>query len=140
MPSRQPNVIIIQSDDQGYGDFSCIALRTCKHPISTGCTMRASASPIPMSHRCVRPTQNGYATGLFGKWHLGDADSGRKVSGMEHAPARRILEEYVEHCVGHCFFRTHDGTAYEGYITVDEAEDVIHFTCAFSPLSWNAAE
>lgn len=106
---KQPNVIIIFSDDQGYGDLSCHGNPVLKTPnldklydqsirfddfhTASVCTpsrgelmtglyaMRNKAMMVPAGRNLLRldvPTMpevfaaNGYSTGLFGKWHLGD--------------------------------------------------------------------
>ena len=107
--SGKPNVIIILTDDQGYGDLSCTgnpvletpaldnlhneSLRFNDFHVAPLCTptrgqlmtgidgMRSNCSAvtkarfIPKRDLIMMPQifkDNGYATGLFGKWHLGD--------------------------------------------------------------------
>ena len=106
---RQPNVILIVTDDQGYGDLSCHGNPTLKTPnldllhsrsyrftdfhVSPFCTptraalmtgryaARTGAYRTSSGRTRLHPrektlgdlfTLNGYATGMFGKWHLGD--------------------------------------------------------------------
>jgi len=106
---RMPNVILIITDDQGYGDFSCHGnpeLRTPHldhlhgqsvrmtdfHVDPTCSPTRASlltgrySSRTGVWHTIMGRSQirrdeitmadvfsrNGYRTGIFGKWHLGD--------------------------------------------------------------------
>ena len=107
--AERPNVIIILSDDQGYGDFSCHGNPVLKTPsldklyresirfsnfhVSPLCTptrgqllsgmdaMRNGAATVLTGRNLLRRditimpeifAANGYATGIFGKWHLGD--------------------------------------------------------------------
>lgn len=118
---RKPNIILIMTDDQGYGDLSCMGSDFIKTPnidrlAQSGVrfTSMYSASPVCSPSRAslltgrypgnagVRailaghrrasgltpavPTiaaalkDNGYATGISGKWHLGLKDECRPNS------------------------------------------------------------
>ena len=108
--AKRPNVIIVVSDDQGYGDFSCHGNPILKTPnldklhdrsirltdfhVAPMCTptrgqlltgldaLHSGASSVCAGRSFIRrgiPTlaelfaANGYRTGHFGKWHLGDS-------------------------------------------------------------------
>ncbi|QDV37984.1 arylsulfatase [Tautonia plasticadhaerens] len=108
-PARRPNVLLIMTDDQGYGDLGCHGnpvLRTPNldalhagsvrltdfHVDPTCAPTRAAlmtgrySGRVGVWHtimgRSILPegettmadafSRSGYATGIFGKWHLGD--------------------------------------------------------------------
>ena len=126
---RQPNVVFILTDDQGYGDMSChgnpilrtpeldrlhaesirftdmhvnpfctptrAALMTGRYATRTG-AYRTSAGRDRM-HPDEKTMANffgdsGYATGIFGKWHLGD--------NYPHRPQDRGFQEALWHRCG----------------------------------------
>ncbi len=122
----RPNVIIILTDDQGYGDMSAHgnpilqtpnldklhneSVRLTDFHVAPVCTptrgelmtglyaLRNKAGMVPAGRNLMRrdiPTMpeifeaNGYATGLFGKWHLGDT--------YPHRPLDRGFQRAVWH-------------------------------------------
>lgn len=122
----RPNVIIILTDDQGYGDMSAHgnpilqtpnldklhdeSVRLTDFHVAPVCTptrgelmtglyaLRNKAGMVPAGRNLMRrdiPTMpeifrdSGYATGLFGKWHLGDT--------YPHRPLDRGFERAVWH-------------------------------------------
>jgi len=127
--SSQPNVVLIMTDDQGYGDLSChgnpilktphldrlhaesvrftdfhvspfctptrAALMTGRYPARTGAYRTSSGRT--MLHTDERTVAHvfadaGYATGMVGKWHLGD--------NTPHRPQDRGFQDVVWHRCG----------------------------------------
>src|SRR5512136_1956389 len=129
LAGRRPHIILILTDDQGYGDFSCngnpilktpnldrlhdegrrfpdfhvsttcpptrCALMTGRHEFKSGVThtiqererMRLKATTIAQVLQSA-----GYATGIFGKWHLGDEP--------DRWPDKRGFDEMFIHGAG----------------------------------------
>ncbi|MFC5050459.1 arylsulfatase [Rubritalea spongiae] len=127
--AEKPNVILIMTDDQGYGDLAChgnpylktpeldkmhaesirftnfhvspfctptrASLMTGKHAAKTGAYRTTGGLSILFRENKTIANlfqDNGYATGMFGKWHLGD-----------HAPQRPQdfgFEDVVWHRAG----------------------------------------
>ncbi len=107
--AAQPNVVLIMTDDQGYGDLSCHgnpvlktpnldklhneSIRLTDYHVAPTCsptrcalltghwTNRTGVWHTIMGRSMLRENEvtlgqifkdSGYATGMFGKWHLGD--------------------------------------------------------------------
>lgn len=109
MASEKPNIVLVMTDDQGYGDFGAVGNKIIRTPHLDGMAKRSTSwkefyvSPVCSPTRACLMTgrynhrtkcidtwlgrsmmatdevtiaevleKNGYSTGIFGKWHLGD--------------------------------------------------------------------
>jgi arylsulfatase len=126
MVHAQPNVLIILTDDQGYGDLSCHghpaldtpnidqlhdeSVRLTDFHVTPMCAptrgeimsgvhcLRNGAMATSLGRHLLKPElptmadlfqADGYATGIFGKWHLGDS--------YPYRPQDRGFEEAIYH-------------------------------------------
>ena len=126
VPGSKPNVIVVLTDDQGYGDLSCHGNPILRTPnldrlhaesvrledfhVAPMCTptrsqlltgqdaLRNGATFVCMGRSLPDPAlpmmadifaDNGYRTGHFGKWHLGD--------NYPYRPQDRGFQETIHH-------------------------------------------
>ena len=122
----KPNIILVMTDDQGYGDLGChghpflktpnidklhaqatrftdfhvspscaptrAALMSGKAPFKVGIThtiLERERMALSATTMAEVLKSAGYTTGIFGKWHLGDAD--------EYQPQNRGFDEVFIH-------------------------------------------
>jgi len=124
---RRPNVIVVITDDQGYGDLGCTgnpwirtpnldafhddsvrftdfhvsplcaptrgAIMTGRRPLRNGVWATAWGRSLLRRTETTLPqllAANGYRTGMFGKWHLGDNYPYRPQDrGFQHVVAHK---------------------------------------------------
>jgi arylsulfatase A-like enzyme len=129
LKSKKPNVILIMTDDQGYGDLACLgnpilktpnldklhsesvrltnfhvspfctpsraALMTGRYPGKTGAYRSSSGRTVLHTDEKTMAnvfSENGYTTGMVGKWHLGD--------NAPHRPQDRGFQDVTWHKSG----------------------------------------
>jgi len=170
--AKRPNVILVMTDDQGYGDLGCTgnpwiqtpnidrfygeAVRVPDFHVSPLCTPTRGA--IMSAHNPLRNGawatcwgrsilrrdevtmadvfgQSGYATGMFGKWHLGDnypyrpQDRGfGKVVAHKGGGVGQTPDFWGNSYFDDTYFHNGEAVAHEGYCTdiwFDEAMQFI---------------
>ncbi len=161
MPARRPNVILVMTDDQGYGELGvngnpwirtpnldnfyrsatrceafhvsplCTptrgALMSARNPLRNGAWATCWGRSILRRDETTMADvflHNGYATGMFGKWHLGD--------NYPYRPQDRGFEKVVAHKGGgvgqtpdfwgnsyfdDTYFHNSEPVAHQGYCT-----------------------
>ncbi|WP_372808314.1 arylsulfatase [Pontiella sp.] len=129
LAGSRPNIVLVMTDDQGMGDFSCMGNQVVKTPnidrfhdtavrfrdfqVSPTCAPTRSAimsgrAPFKngVTHTIYQRERMaldaftlpqalksaGYATGIFGKWHLGDEE--------QYLPGSRGFDEVLIHGAG----------------------------------------
>ena len=156
-----PNVVVIMTDDQGYGDLSAHGNPTLETPnldrlhaesvrftdfhVSPFCTptraalmtgryaARTGAYRTSHGRTSIHPREvtmaqvfaaNGYRTGIFGKWHLGDNYPSRPIDkGFQHAVWHRcggvtqISDHYGNDYFDDTYLVNDRWTKFEGYCT-----------------------
>jgi arylsulfatase A-like enzyme len=129
LANSKPNIILVMTDDQGYGDLGChghpfiqtpninklyaqstrftdfhasptcaptrAALMSGRAPFKNGIThtiLERERMTLKATTVAQVLQKAGYRTGIFGKWHLGDAD--------EYQPNNRGFDEMFIHAAG----------------------------------------
>lgn len=159
--STPPNVVLVITDDQGYGDLSChgnpilktpnidrhyhrsvrldnfhvsplcaptrSAIMTGRYPLRNGCWATAWGRSLLRRDETTLAdvfTAGGYATGLFGKWHLGDNypyrphDRGfQEVLAHKGGGVGQVPDYWGNNYFDDTYFRNNDPEQCKGYCT-----------------------
>ncbi|MBK1879813.1 arylsulfatase [Pelagicoccus mobilis] len=168
---KQPNVILILTDDQGIGDIGChgnpwlktphldtfyeesirltdfhvsplctptrAAIMTGRYPINNGtwATFKGRDALLEGTKTMADLfKKNGYTTGLFGKWHLGDnypvrpTDSGFDVAVHHLAGGVGELSDYWGNSYfDDVYYVNNEAKQFEGYCTDVFFEEAMKF-------------
>jgi arylsulfatase A-like enzyme len=188
MSAQKPNVVLVITDDQGYGDLGCTgnswiqtphidafhddavrltdfhvsplctptrgAIMTGKNPVRNGawatCWGRSILKKDQLTMADVFAT-NGYRTGMFGKWHLGDNYPYRPQDrGFQHVVAHKgggvgqTPDFWGNNYFDDTYFHNGKPVSHEGYCTDVWFEEATRFieedteTPFFTFISTNA--
>jgi len=168
---RKPNVILVITDDQGYGDLGCTgnpwiqtphidafhdeavclkdfhvsplctptrgALMSGKRPIRNGAWATTWGRSMLRKSEVTMAnvfSDNGYKTGMFGKWHLGDNYPYRPQDrGFQHVVAHRgggvgqTPDFWGNNYFNDTYFHNGKLVAHEGYCTDIWFKEAIKF-------------
>lgn len=171
MPARRPNVVLVMTDDQGYGELGCNgnpwvqtpniddfylsatrcqdfhvsplctptrgALMSARNPLRNGAWATCWGRSILRRDETTMADvflHNDYATGMFGKWHIGDNYPYRPQDrGFEHVVAHRgggvgqTPDYWGNSYFDDTYFHNSIPVAHEGYCTDIWFEEAMGF-------------
>lgn len=168
--AARPNVIVLLTDDQGYGDLSCHGNPVLKTPnldrlhsqsirlvdfhsapmctptrgqLLTGMdALRNGATSVTAGRSFIRPgiptlpevlAAQGYRTGIFGKWHLGDNyphrphDRGFMEAVYHQGWGFTSAPEFANTLIDGRYFRRGEEQNFKGYCTDVWFQEAMHW-------------